>query len=272
MTSKSTNGANGHTNGHGDGRPFWEDGYFSAIWHPDEIDEYEPGAFEPEEIFEQRQEPRKGPAPLLPPDALRYPTDGSEAAAVDDDYVVKGLIAIGTAGTIVGPSGAGKTTVVVDIAFHIALEKDYHGRRVKQRPVLYVGYEGIPGLDNRIAAAVRKYGNPGKQFARLTISPSLNKTAEGDKGAKQIIAAARLLMREAEAEDGCVIIIDTKARATAGDDEDKATDTTYFLEHRIAVILREVKSAVAIVHHTGKETDRGGRGSSAYQRATIGDC
>ena len=51
MTSKS-NGHNGHPNRHGDGR--WEDGYFAAIRHPDETEEYEPGAFEPDEPFERR--------------------------------------------------------------------------------------------------------------------------------------------------------------------------------------------------------------------------
>ena len=154
--------------------------------------------------------------------------DGSEATAADHDYVLKGLIKLGKA-AIVGPSGAGKTSLAIDLCFQIARGQNYQGRRVKQRPVLYVGYEGLSGLKDCISAAVRMRGDPGKQFARLTISPS-QKVADRAKGTQKIIAAARLLMREAEAKNGCVIIIDTKARATAGDDENSAADASTFIE------------------------------------------
>jgi hypothetical protein len=232
----------GHRNGHAQHAPWPEYADTAETIRT----EYGPGAVEADE---------------LPTELLEFPTDGSVATEAEDEYVIKGVIVRRSIGTIYGPSGVGKTSVAIGTGFQIAIGLDCYGRRVRRCPVLYCAYEGIGGARKRMAAAVRKYGSPGNYFARLVITPTLNKSREGLAGARQIIAAARQLAAIAGAEVG-LIIIDTKARATAGDDEDKAGDAAAYLE-RISLIARETGAAVCTVHHTGKDAERGMRGSSA---------
>ena len=155
-----------------------------------------------------------------PKGKLEFPNDGSNPNPGDDDYLVKGLFVRGACGTIVGAPGSAKTTLVLDILFSVALGvESYHGRLVRGAPGLYVGYEGVVGIQNRISAAFRHHGDPGGRFARLLLPESLSRGEAGARGEQQIIAAA-LELQMITGEPTGIIAIDTKSRATAGDNED----------------------------------------------------
>lgn len=189
--------------------------------------------------------------------------DGTTANPNDDAYLIKRIMHRQSIGSLVGPSGVGKSTVALDLAFAIAHGvKMYHGRRVKRAPVLYVGYEGVSGFRNRVAAAVQRFGSPGHWFARILTPPLLCRSEQGEAGVKKVIEAVRELEAAADHTIG-LVVIDTKSRATAGDDEDKASDASFYIEHRVARIVHETGAAVLTVHHTGKDQSRGARGSSA---------
>ncbi len=70
-------------------------------------------------------------------------------------------------------------------------------------------------------------------------------------------------LAETSGEAVVLIVIDTMARAVAGDDENSASDAAAFLEKRVAEIQRQTGAAVMVVHHSGKEVSRGMRGSNA---------
>ena len=202
---------------------------------------------------------------LTATDLLKFPTDGAEPDPADLDYVIKGLIPRQSLGTCIGPSGVGKTTFAIDLAFHVALGLPYQGHRTRSGPVLYVGYEGLANLDRRISAAVHKFGMPGRSFARIMLPPSLNRE-QAKQGVESMLAAARQL--EGAAGQACaLIVIDTKARATAGDNEDSASDAAHYVEHAAGAIAAATRAAILTVHHTGKDETRGGRGSSALPAA-----
>jgi RecA-family ATPase len=74
-----------------------------------------------------------------------------------DSYTVKGLLSTSAMSVVYGPSNSGKTFLALDLTFHIAADKPWNGRRVKQAAVLYLAAEGGRGIVNRIAALRSEY-------------------------------------------------------------------------------------------------------------------
>ena len=58
--------------------------------------------------------------------------------------LVRGLLHPGDAAMLCAEPTFGKTFIALDVSWHIALGRDWHGRKVKRAPVLYIALEGIP--------------------------------------------------------------------------------------------------------------------------------
>lgn len=175
--------------------------------------------------------------------------------------LVKGLLHPGEVAAIYGPSGVGKSFAGIDLAYHLAHGLEWHGRKVPGKvPALVVGLEGVRGLRHRMYAYAGFLGSAGKMLARLTVHALLDRSETGAAGEAAIIANAAALAEKAGQPVG-LIIIDTLARAIAGDDENSTQDMNAFIS-RVSVIARTTGAAVLVVHHTGKDDSRGMRGSS----------
>lgn len=185
---------------------------------------------------------------------------GDQPLDIDSgQYIVKGLLGRGELGSIYGPSTAGKTFVALELAWSVVLGAQFQGRRVDQAPVLYVNFEGARGFQLRMEAARRAHG-PAPWFARLTAKVNLSRGASGD-GVKTIIEASKKLSLAA-GKDVCLIVIDTLSRAMAGDDENSNSDMMAFV-NLCEEIIQETGAAILVVHHTGKNPEKGMRGSSS---------
>ena len=158
-----------------------------------------------------------------------------------------------------GPSGGGKTFVVLDWVLHLASGKtDWQGHKVKPCDVVYLAGEGHQGLRGRIAAW--KHHNSVTSLSMwLSQSGCDLNTPEGYQ-----LAAAHI--RSLPRTPG-VIVVDTLHRFLAGD-ENSAQDAKTMLD-ACAQLMRESKCTVILVHHTGvsDEAQHRARGSSAWRGA-----
>ena len=195
-------------------------------------------------------------------DDLEHPRDVSldEIAKAQANALVKGLINPGEIGTIYGDPGDGKTFIAIDKAFHIALGRDWHGYKVKKAPVLYVALEGTQGFRKRMIAARERLGDPGVFFARKKLPVTLVRAKQGEQGAEAIIEACKHLAERAGQPVG-LVVIDTQARAIAGDNENDTGDMSAFIENRVSLIARRTGAAVETIHHANRQGDI--RGSSS---------
>lgn len=194
----------------------------------------------------------------------------AEAALEFDDEIqietkvtalVKGLLHPGEVAAVYGPSGVGKSFAAIDLAYHLAHGLEWHGRKVPGKvPALIVGLEGVRGLRHRMLAYAGFLGNAGKMLARLTVHAALDRSETGAAGEATIVANVAALAEKAGQPVG-LIIIDTLARAMAGDDENSTQDMNAFIA-RVTAIARTTGAAVLVVHHTGKDDSRGMRGST----------
>ena len=158
-----------------------------------------------------------------------------------------------------GPSGGGKTFVVLDWVLHLSSgQTDWHGHKVKPCDIVYLAGEGHQGLRGRIAAW--KHHNSVTSLSMwLSQSGCDLNTTEGYQ-----LAAAHI--RSLPRTPG-VIVVDTLHRFLAGD-ENSAQDAKTMLD-ACAQLMREFKCTVILVHHTGVSDDaqHRARGSSAWRGA-----
>jgi AAA domain len=177
-------------------------------------------------------------------------------------WAIKGVIALNEDSSWFGPAGSLKSTLLVDIAVHLAAGRDWRGYKAKmQGGVVYLAFERAALTRRRLAAYAKRPG-----FQKLPIAVAGDIVDLIDASSVEIIAET---VKAAEARFSVpvsLIIIDTYAKGVAagGADEDKAQHVNL-----VAANLKRVHEAIghpihiAMIGHTGKDESKGERGSSA---------
>ena len=168
-------------------------------------------------------------------------------------YLVKGALFRSTYAEIYGDRGEGKTFVALDIAYHVAAGLPWMDKKTRQGTVLYLAYEGVGGMMKRAQALRQKYGDADVPLYVMSAGFNLR-----DQAGRQALA----LQIAALPEKPALIIIDTFARALMGGDENSAQDVGAF-NQAVAALIESTGACVMILHHTGKDKNRGARGSTA---------
>lgn len=197
---------------------------------------------------------------LAPPDTdWLTPADEFSAQPAPIRWLVKHWIQRDALIMVHGPSGGGKTFVVLDWCLRIAAGlPEWHGHQVKAGSVVYLAGEGHHGLRGRIAAWKQHHQAASlsmwlsKSGCDLNIPP----------GYLQAIEHLRALPVRPD-----VIVVDTLHRFLAGD-ENSAQDAKTMLD-ACASLMAELRCSVILVHHTGvaEEAQHRARGSSAWRGA-----
>lgn len=197
---------------------------------------------------------------LLPPvNDWLVGADDFSAKPSPVSWLVKKWIQADALVMVHGPSGGGKTFVVLDWVLHLASGMtDWQGHKVKPCDVVYLAGEGHQGLRGRIAAW-KHHNNATSLSMWLSQSGCDLNTNEGYQ-----LAAAHI--RSLPRTPG-VIVVDTLHRFLAGD-ENSAQDAKTMLD-ACARLMHEFKCTVVLVHHTGVNEDaqHRARGSSAWRGA-----
>jgi hypothetical protein len=158
-----------------------------------------------------------------------------------------------------GPSGGGKTFVVLDWSLTLAAGREiWRQARVKPGPVVYLAGEGHAGLRARIAAWKQHHGVERLDMWLSRDGLDLNTP----DGYRRTAEAIRALTRRP-----VLIVVDTLHRFLAGD-ENSAQDAKSMLD-ACARLMTEFGCSVLLVHHTGvmEEAQHRARGSSAWRGA-----
>ncbi|MCA1498849.1 AAA family ATPase [Bradyrhizobium sp. NBAIM14] len=202
---------------------------------------------------EEPQAPPPPPPPGIPLDY--YENLGN---AVPKTWIFKGALAIGETSSFVGPPGSGKSALLVSAALHAAIGTDWRGYRSKQRVgVVYFALERGQLAKRRMMAMA---GPP-----NLPIAVASQVIDLVHPGCVQIIVDT---IRSAEAHFGLpvgLIVLDTypKGIAAGGGDENSARDQNIAAAN-LRRVHEQVAAHIALIGHTGKNEDKGARGSNAH--------
>ena len=160
------------------------------------------------------------------------------------NYLVKGILPRTGLAVVWGPPKCGKSFWTFDLVVHIALGREYRGRKVQQGVVVYCALEGGGGFGNRIEAWRRQHlGNGGEQNVPFyLIKQPFDLVADH----QQLIAAIRDELGKAAP---AVIVIDTLNRALVGD-ENKSDDMAKFIK-ALGAVQAAFDCLILVVHHCG---------------------
>ena len=187
--------------------------------------------------------------------ALRFERAAEMALDQSAPYLLKGLIHRGDLSVWYGPSGCGKTFLTLHLAHAISTGRPVFGRRVRPARVLLFALEGSSGLSKRVAAVQKAYGAASDLIVCRGALPLFGNVGLAD----QIIDAIN-------EHDVDLVIVDTLSRSMAGADENAPADMTRMVGI-FDRIRHETGAHVLVVHHTGKDEERGGRGHSSLRAA-----
>ena len=168
------------------------------------------------------------------------------------DWMIEGALPTGGFLGLYGPSGGLKSFVALDISLHIATGRDWNGRAVKQGPVVYVAGEGRRGLAKRVLGW-RAHHELNPEAFRLVAYPVAVTTDE----INDLTASISDLAVKPR-----LIVLDTLARTFGPGDENSQQDMSAYVR-ACDMLAEKTGAAVMIVHHTGKDENRGLRGSNA---------
>ena len=193
-------------------------------------------------------------------DEVIFPSDAR--ARLDCTYIIKGWIAENSISVVYGPSNVGKSFFCMSLAYHIAAGEEWVGSKVKRGSVLYLATEGGRAFENRLFALHKKHGF---NDVSLAVRPSPINLYD----AEEDIAKIEAIMSEIgkRMEPVTVLVIDTLARATAGQMDENNNSEMSKLIAGLDAIRERTGVHIMLVHHSGKDTSKGARGASSLRAA-----
>ncbi|WFE71218.1 AAA family ATPase [Halomonas sp. M1] len=156
-----------------------------------------------------------------------------------------------------GPPACGKSFLTLDMLAHIAAGQPWFGHKVRQTPVAYVAFEGGHGVPQRVSAFQKAHWMP-DQLSFIE-APTISLIEPADRDALIEVLQQHLLT-------GGVLCIDTLAASAPGIDENSSEGMGKLISE-LQTIQHEVGGCILVVHHTGKDRERGLRGWSGLQGA-----
>ncbi len=172
-------------------------------------------------------------------------------------WLIPGVLTEGSLAAIYGAPESGKSFLAVDMSMAIAGGIEWHGRGVERGAVLYIAAEGAPGLGKRVRAWKQDRRAQGRAFDFRLMRDEINFAAEKDGTVRAFVKAVTDELGPLK-----LVVIDTLNQTAAGADENSAKDMGRYIASMKR--LRDATgAAVVVVHHSGKDTSRGMRGSTA---------
>lgn len=174
-------------------------------------------------------------------------------------WILDGILIETGLATVFGAPANGKSFIVLDWTLCLAHGVPWLNRSVQQRGVVYIAGEGAGGLGKRVQAwhQARGLSASGVPFHVL---PTAVNMLDGKADVPQLVQAIQALGSVG------VVVIDTLARSFVGGDENDAKDMGMFIAN--CGRLREALGGLVIaVHHSGKDKEKGSRGSTTLPAA-----
>jgi AAA domain len=191
---------------------------------------------------------------------LPFTTFDDCQAFVTKPWILKGLIARGDISSWIAPPMGGKTTLLDWLFIHCAQGSDWRGHRAKQACGIVIF--ALERSDQHKAHMRAYQMRDGLKALPIAVVDSMV-----DLCSPSCIGTIVATVRAVEATLGIpvgIVAFDTFNKGIAiNGDEDKAKDQNKCAAN-LRQVQREIDVHIAMIGHTGKNEDRGARGSNAH--------
>lgn len=195
-----------------------------------------------------------------------YRGDEIEALA-DPQWLVDGILPDKSFAILFGEPGCGKSFLALDWAMSVAHGRPWLSRSVGDGDVVYIAAEDAADLKYRRRAWVLTHLRPTTPGITATDMAAEERVAFMPE-AWDIVSGYPTLVKDIRALGWKprLVVVDTLARCFGGD-ENSAQEVGQFVRGCDIVRKAFPRTALLAVHHTGKDIERGARGSSALKGA-----
>ena len=194
---------------------------------------------------------------------LRLLADDEIESLPDPEWLVDGILPVGSFVVLYGPPSLGKTFVAMDLARCVATGTSWHSHEVRSGPVLYIAAEGRSGLKPRRRAWNQEHDcDSCDEMWYLDAAVQLADPEDLDELMTLVSALER---------PPALIVIDTLARCFVGMDENSSTEMGRLVS-AVDTLRSTTGATVLLLHHSGKPRSKRTsqvteRGSSALKGA-----
>lgn len=184
--------------------------------------------------------------------------EAEQDTGADPEWLLPEVLPLGSTVLLLGPTQSYKSFIALEMALSIAAGRQCFGADPKAGVVVYAALEGrhnIEKLRRRAWRTAREIEGPLSDFYTC-VAPMIGFGNEMQEFGDEITAglAGRPLR---------MIVIDTAAKSMAGMNENDSKDAGAFVQF-CASLAETFGCTVMAVHHMGKDTTRGARGSTAF--------
>lgn len=177
------------------------------------------------------------------------------------DELIEELICKNTVNIIYGASNSGKTFWAVEMAAAVCSGRKFMERETEHCGVVYLATEASRSVEARLKVVEMQY--PDCDMSNLLVIRKPISFYENDVDCANVIQAIKAFERIKGIKVG-LIIADTLARIAAGANENSGEDMGPVLK-KFDALRAASGAAVAIIHHSGKNVDKGARGWSGLR-------
>lgn len=171
-------------------------------------------------------------------------------------WVVKNILPEKGLAAIFGQSGTGKSFLAMDLLLKIAQGTEWFGHKIINKSVIYIPLEGRSGLSNRIKAWEKENLTSCPKNFKIILE-NFNLTNE-----KEVNELANVIIDNQM--QGSVLVLDTLSQSTPGSDENSSADMSLNINH-LKLLQERTNSLLILIHHTGKDENKGLRGHSSLR-------
>ncbi|UWU16003.1 helicase RepA family protein [Rhizobium sullae] len=171
---------------------------------------------------------------------------------IEIDFFIDGMLADGGFSVLSGTPGSLKTFAAIDLACHVQAGMDWHGRNVRQRPVIYVAAERGEEVKKRVIAWKQ---NHGITELDMLITPKQVDFFGKWADTLDIADTMRVIQHFFRAKGG-LVIIDTMAMSLGDGDINSNQDVKKFTDSCKRIMV-ETGSHVLVVHHVSDKGESG---------------
>lgn len=172
--------------------------------------------------------------------------------------LVEGILEQQTECSLIGPAGAAKSLIALELSLAIATGKRFFGHKTQQGPVLYLCGEGAGGIRRRFQALALDRGIEPRGIPFAVLPKAFDMEGPDIEDALDEFEARY-------AASPIAVVIDTYSRYVGRENDENASGDLYTFFAAVAEVFGGI--ARIIVHHTGHGDAKRSRGTSAWNQA-----
>ena len=190
--------------------------------------------------------------------AVKYRPASEHIPRKNWHYAVKSLLLRRETSLLYGPSNVGKSAFVTELGYHVVHGAEIDGRRTKRGLVVHVAAEAPECALDRAAAYALDGGTCSALERYLVWYEAVDL---GSDASVRAFCNDVSTLSEHYNEPVMLVMFDTLVLSIGDLEENDSGDMKCVVES-VKRIAKQLDAHVMLVHHTGKDGDRGSRGSS----------